>query len=65
MVVQKEKKREEAKNTVFFRMAQYKDYLFPLRAASSCTSIPSCATPINFSYSKNTLFNIPDYIIRK
>ena len=34
-------------------------------AASSCTSIPSCVTPINFSYSKNTLFNIPDYIIRK
>jgi len=33
--------------------------------ASSCTSIPSCATPIIFSYSKNILSNIPDYIIRK
>jgi len=35
------------------------------QAASSCTSIPYCATPISFSYSKNTLLNIPDYIIRK
>jgi len=25
-------------------------------AASSCTSIPSCATPIYFLYSKNTLY---------
>ena len=35
------------------------------KAASSCTSIPSCATPISFSYTKNTLLNISDYIIRK
>jgi len=35
------------------------------RAASSYISIPSCTTPINFSYYKNTIFNIPDYIIQK
>jgi len=26
------------------------------KAVSSCTSVPSCATPISFLYSKNTLF---------